>query len=256
VTRQWLHEQQLPANSGKYLEYMLELAWVRATDPAKADASVYRNGNASDTGQTKVAIASEAVDSIKAFIADAADQRKDDENGGGNSDNNNNNNGNDNNDTGNNGGNGNNNAGDGNGDSGSNNNPGGDNAGTGNNNSAGGNNTNTSGTLSSNASNKNSASNSARSTTGGSGGAGSVSSDEANIDDLDSESYESLAEPPVAEDLEGIDRSEVPLSNSIGGDENGERGNGVSPWIPIAIVVLAGASITAIIVRTAAVLKR
>jgi hypothetical protein len=225
VVRQWLHEQQLSENDGKYLEYMLELAWVRATDLAKADTSVYSNGARSDTEQTKVAIASEAAGSIKAFIADAADQRKDDENGGGDNDD-----GIDNNDGGNNGGNG-------------------DNS----NSSNAGNNTNNSGSLSSNASIRNTANTFGRSTTVVSG---SASSGDANTDDLGSELSESLAEPPVAEDIEGIDPLNSSLSDSVSDDEENGKSSGVLPWIPIAIAAAAGISVIAIIARAIAALKR
>jgi hypothetical protein len=71
VTRQWLHKQTEPATDGRdlYLEYMLELAWVRATPLAAADTSVYRNGAVSDTGQNKVAIAAEAVANVTALFS-------------------------------------------------------------------------------------------------------------------------------------------------------------------------------------------
>jgi hypothetical protein len=73
VVRQWLHKQANPAADGRdlYLEYMLELSWVRATSLAGADTSVYRNGAASDTGQTKTAIAAEAISGVEALFTSA-----------------------------------------------------------------------------------------------------------------------------------------------------------------------------------------
>ncbi|MDR1088441.1 MAG: hypothetical protein LBL23_04145 [Coriobacteriales bacterium] len=66
AVRQWLHQQTSAANEGKYLEYMLELAWVRAggcTSAAEAAAKgvtaayestrVFRNGGiTNDEGLT------------------------------------------------------------------------------------------------------------------------------------------------------------------------------------------------------------
>lgn len=68
VTKQWLHKQ----TNGTYLEYMLELAWVRATDLAKSDTGIYRN-----TGQTKVGFAEEGISAIKTFFGDSSDDDKD-----------------------------------------------------------------------------------------------------------------------------------------------------------------------------------
>ncbi|MDR1954006.1 MAG: hypothetical protein LBQ21_05970 [Clostridiales Family XIII bacterium] len=91
VIRQWLHAQQTSANAGKYLEYMLELAWVRATEPAKADTSIYSQGSGkqSDTNQTKVQIAAEAV-ALLDYVLDVAPT--DDDNNNQNNNNNNNSN--------------------------------------------------------------------------------------------------------------------------------------------------------------------
>ena len=76
VTRQWLHKDynvnedgtfDETSFSGTYTEYMLELAWVLATDEAKASEET----NYSGIGLTKVQFAAEAVENLKYVFGDA-----------------------------------------------------------------------------------------------------------------------------------------------------------------------------------------
>jgi hypothetical protein len=75
AVRQWLHQQKTTANAGRYLEYMLELAWVRAaTASSAADAATkgvsaayasitaYGNGDYNDEELTYTQIAREAIE--------------------------------------------------------------------------------------------------------------------------------------------------------------------------------------------------
>ena len=62
VTKQWLHKNA--ANDGTYTEYMLELAWVLATEEAKADT------DKSYDGLTKVEFATESVAALSDVLGE------------------------------------------------------------------------------------------------------------------------------------------------------------------------------------------
>ncbi|MDR2109508.1 MAG: hypothetical protein LBP28_08660 [Coriobacteriales bacterium] len=84
AVRQWLHKQTSPANEGKYLEYMLELAWVRAgqaTSAADAAAKgvvaayqstiIFKNsGISNDRGLTVAQAGAEAIAQVEHVVGE------------------------------------------------------------------------------------------------------------------------------------------------------------------------------------------
>ncbi|MDR1778734.1 MAG: hypothetical protein LBR14_03135 [Clostridiales Family XIII bacterium] len=76
VVRQWLHAQESVNSAGepRYLEYMLELAWVRATELATASTNVYSNGAANEQGLTLVQAAAEAVVQVS-YVLDVPEKQ-------------------------------------------------------------------------------------------------------------------------------------------------------------------------------------